>query len=365
MRGLGAGWILPIVIFGLPCFVFAEESDQQSETFHYDNHLEKLPTVEPILADFPEFVEPIREKHRFEAPLLIQDAGSDLAIRAWRFSYNARGIVEVPNQLKGSETAIVVVHPWGIDDGQGWKTPEPAGVSFFGTSHKNQLYRKHVKQVLNPWLQSLRDTVGLVVYSLPGKGDTIRKGMYRSVHRRPTNQERLHARRQLTETLSSFVYQGNPLHKQFKLLKNQTLGNYFFHFPGSDGGDRYNAAGFWQLPIPVVKEIDVHPDDVVIYDEEGYVSLKQFLQSQAIRHVLLAGYATDMCVCATTAGYENLSPDFNVFIVGDATLATFPANPSPRFATNASLSLASLDHFITQISWIQPILETTVSGTTQ
>jgi hypothetical protein len=71
-----------------------------------------------------------------------------------------------------------------------------------------------------------------------------------------------------------------------------------------------------------------------------------------MRHVLLTGYATDMCYCRTTAGYENLSKDFNVFLVGDATLATFPSNDSPRFATNASLSFAALTQLITQISWI-------------
>ena len=55
-----------------------------------------------------------------------------------------------------------------------------------------------------------------------------------------------------------------------------------------------------------------------------------------VRHVLLTGYATDMCFCKTTAGYENLSKDFNVFLVGDATLATFPANATPKYATNAA-----------------------------
>ena len=45
-------------------------------------------------------------------------------MRAWRFSYNARGIIEVPNRLRADRTAVIVVHPWGIDDGQGWNTPE-------------------------------------------------------------------------------------------------------------------------------------------------------------------------------------------------------------------------------------------------
>ena len=57
--------------------------------------------------------------------------------------------------------------------------------------------------------------------------------------------------------------------------------------------------------------------------------MRDFLKKHKVRHVLLTGYATDMCYCRTTAGYENLSKDFNVFLVGDATLATFPSNSTP------------------------------------
>ena len=91
----------------------------------------------------------------------------------------------------------------------------------------------------------------------------------------------------------------------------------------------------------------------MIYDSEGYAPLKKFLKEHKVWHVLLTGYATDMCFCRTTAGYENLSRDFNVFLVGDATLATFPANSTPRYATNAHISLASLNSLITQVSWIK------------
>jgi hypothetical protein len=58
-------------------------------------------------------------------------------------------------------------------------------------------------------------------------------------------------------------------------------------------------------------------------------------------------------VCSTTAGYKNLRQDFNVFLVGDATLATFPAHATPRAATSAAVSFASLDLFITQVSWVR------------
>ena len=105
--------------------------------------------------------------------------------------------------------------------------------------------------------------------------------------------------------------------------------------------------------MPVSDAVNIDPDDYVYYDEEGYPTLRDFLKHQRIRHVLLVGYATDMCFCLTTAGYNNLSKDFNVFLVGDATLATFPANNTPKYATNAHISFASLNQLITQTSWVE------------
>ena len=94
-------------------------------------------------------------------------------------------------------------------------------------------------------------------------------------------------------------------------------------------------------------------DDVVVYDAEGYDKLREFLRANGVRHVLLTGYATDMCYAKTCAGYENLSRDFNVFLVGDATLATFPAHVTPKVATSAHIAFASLNQLVTQISWIK------------
>jgi hypothetical protein len=42
-----------------------------------------------------------------------------------------------------------------------------------------------------------------------------------------------------------------------------------------------------------------------------------------------------------------------VFLVGDAPLATFPANDTPSHATNAHFSFASLNQLITQSFWIR------------
>ena len=324
---------------------------QESRT--YMNRLTPIKAPRPLLADHPDFLAPIEEATRFEAPLLVDDRNADLHVRAWRFSYNARGIIEMPNRLRAAETAVIVVHPWGIDDGQGWKTPEPAGVCDFCTPAKNHLAARHTRKVVNPFVKSLRGKVGLVMYSLIGPADPIRKKLYRTFDYRPTEAERKQAARDLTAKLASLSYRGEALPAKLTLSADNPVRDYFRQFPGLDAGARYNGPDFWNMPVPVTKDIEVDGDDVLIFDVEGYGLLREFLKNNKIRHILLAGYATDMCYCRTTAGYENLSKDFNVFLVGDASLATFPANSTPRFATNAHISFASLNQLVTQISWVK------------
>jgi hypothetical protein len=319
----------------------------------YENRLTRLSKPAPILADHPDWVEPIRETNRFEAPILVDDENGDLLVRAWRFSYNARGIIEVPNRLRAKDTAIIMVHPWGTDDGQGWKTPEPAGAADFCTPEKNHLAGRHTREVISPFLKSLRGKVGFVMYSLPGKEDPIRKKLYRSMHGRPTDAERTEGAKELQAKLNSFSYVGGPLPDAFPVSKEKPVIDYFKQFRGLDATDRFDPKGFWDLPIPLSVDVEASPDDVMIYDGEGYNALKRFLQEHGIRHVLLTGYCTDMCYAKTCAGFENLENDFNVFLVGDATLATFPSNPTPRFATNAHISYAALQRLVTQISWIR------------
>lgn len=331
----------------------ASAQAREPESRTYTNQLTRLSDARPLLADYPEFVEPVRESVRYEAPLLVDDPNADLSVRAWRFSYNARGIIEMPNRLQAARTAVIMVHPWGVDDGQGWRTPEPAGAADFCTPEKNHLAGRHTREVIHPLLKRLRGKAALVMYSLPGNEDPIRKKLYRSFTSTPSEAERRQGAAELTAKLHGFTYQGQPVPAELTLSTDKPVIDYFRQFSGLDAGPRFNNAGFWDLPIPVTRDIQVDPRDVVIYDAAGYEPLKQFLQAQGIRHVLLTGYATDMCYCKTTAGFQNLAKDFNVFLVGDATLATFPANSSPRFATNAAISFASLEHLVTQCSWIE------------
>jgi Isochorismatase family len=349
-----AGRLLRFVALAGVGFAAAAHAGEDSSTRIYENRLKPTADPRPILADFPQFVEPIREVARFEAPTLIDDPGADLEVRAWRFSYNARGIIEVPNRLRADRTAVIVVHPWGIDDGQGWRTPEPAGVAFQCTPAKNKIVVDHAGTVINPFLKSLRSKVRLVAYSLPGTEDSIRKKIYRSFRRQPSEKEREQGQGELKTKLATFAYHGQSVPASLTVSADRPTIDYFKQFPGLDAGPAYEGPGFWELPIPVVNSIDVALRDVVIYDGEGYPALREFLKSQGIRHVLLAGYNTDMCVCSTTAGYKNLGQDFDVFLVGDATIATFPGQPTPRFATTSSVCFAALNLFITQASWVRP-----------
>lgn len=231
--------------------------------------------------------------------------------------------------------------------------PEPAGVAFACTHEKNRVVRAHMRDVVNPFLKSLRGRVKLVAYSLPGKEDPIRKKLYRSIRSQPTAAERRQGAKELAAKLGSFSYRGQPVPTRLTLSEETPLADYFRQVPGLDSGDRYDPPGYWQLPIPVAKPIQVGERDVVFYDGDGYEPLRAFLKKQGVRHVLLAGYHTDMCVCSTTAGYRNLGKDFNVFLVGDATQATYPASETPAHATTAAVGLASLDLFITQVSWVR------------
>jgi hypothetical protein len=104
-----AGVLVALLLSGTST-LFSDEIAQPKRA--YSNRLTRIEQPNPLLADYPEFFEPITEQAHFEAGPLVIDEGADLHVRAWRFSYNARGIIEMPNHLKASKTAVIMVHPW-------------------------------------------------------------------------------------------------------------------------------------------------------------------------------------------------------------------------------------------------------------
>ena len=107
---------------------------------------------------------------------------------------------------------MIVVHPWGIDDGQGWRTPEPAGVAFQCTPAKNKIVLDHAATVINPFLKAMRDKVGT-------------RGLQPARHRGPDPQEALsivprpaqraasaqEGQSELEAKLESFHYRGQSM----------------------------------------------------------------------------------------------------------------------------------------------------------
>src|SRR5437660_1257244 len=125
-------------------------------------------------------------------------------------------------------------------------------------------------------LTPIADPRPLLMYSLPGAEDPIRKKLYRSMTSKPTESDRRLGARELKEKLNRFVYQAGPLPATLELSQDKAVVDYFQQFRGLDPGPRFNNAGFWDLPIPVTRDVDVDPNDVVIYDTPGYKPLKQF-----------------------------------------------------------------------------------------
>jgi hypothetical protein len=240
-----------------------------------------------------------------------------------------------------------------VDDGHGLTTPEPAGCAFFCTREKNLIGLAHMKQVISPFLRRVRNRVAAIGYSMPGIEDDTRKLIYPSISDPAKRLNVAEGEKRLAEALAAHRSETHPLVEQLDLDARRPVRSYFEQTPSTDAGDFYNAPGFWQQPMPVATAIARGPCDLVFYDGEGYPKVRDYLRARGVRHVLLAGYATDMCLIKTTCGYENLSQDFNVFVVGDATLACFPASTTPRFATQVALTNAALTQMITQVKWVK------------
>jgi nicotinamidase-related amidase len=219
-----------------------------------------------------------------------------------------------------------------------------------------------MREVLSPFFRRWRPHVALIAHSLPGTEDPVRRLLYPSIGTPPEAVDPKRGERMLRKILDRRRFRGWPVPRRFRLDPESPVRSYMDQTPSTEHGTRRNGPGFWNLPMPIATAVECGPRDMVFYDGEGYDKVRDALRKAGIRHVLLTGYATDMCVIRTTCGYQNLSRDFNVFLVGDATLATFPGSRTPRFVTQAALTSASLSQMITQVSWVRLVPPSSGTG---
>jgi hypothetical protein len=246
----------------------------------------------PILADHPDFVEPLVFERRFLAPPVVHDENADMEVRSWRYWYNARGIIEMVNRLDSRATAIIDLMAWGVGDGAVSQT----GVVLAGTPEKNALFSRQIEEVINPFLERIGGRTALVGHTLPGIES-------RSV----------------------------PLARTLRRLPNDLV------FSDAEGYGRMRDS----LRAKGIRHI------LVI----GFIEKPEILPThpsiESIRVGDIAGKQTDR------PGIEQLGKDFNVFLVGDTIRTTFPASTTPRYASQAALARLSGGYMITQASWVR------------
>lgn len=63
-------------------FAWVVSAHEPAAPRDYSNRLVKLKDSAPLLADYPEFVQPIEEETRYEAPVLVDDEGAPLKVQA-------------------------------------------------------------------------------------------------------------------------------------------------------------------------------------------------------------------------------------------------------------------------------------------
>lgn len=326
------------------------KSAEQKETptiIEYENTLTPIPST-PLLGYNPDFFDPIYEELHYEASPLIMDPNGTLKVRVWRYSYNARGIIELDNYLDPEKTAILIAHPWGVEHVPLWMDPNRSGTVFYCTPRKNGDYLHHVKEVLNPFLKKVRREVKNIIYTLPGDLDSTNSKIYSTTITKTTREAREEGMREYKEAVR-YHHCDIEIPQQLDIDQNHITASYFSQFPGL-----IDNTCCRNIPKIVTSNIDVGLDDVVFFDDQGYAALRDFLKKQGIKHILLGGYSNsnDMFLNVTTANYVDLTRDFNVIIIGDATMGLFPGMHSPPACSSANISHLSLEHFITQFSWI-------------
>ena len=169
------------------------------------------------------------------------------------------GIIEVPNRLSSSRTAVIVVHPWGIDDGQGLAQPragrrrvsmhpgeEQDRARACRQGHRSRFSRPCAVKLAYSWAIAFREL-------------RIRSGGRSTARSAASPQSRNAGKASESSRPSSkaSITAGSQYPVRSTVDSQTPALAYFKQFPGLDAGPAFDGTRILELPIPVMKPIEV------------------------------------------------------------------------------------------------------------
>ena len=263
--------------------------------FALTNRLTPIQEPKPLLADRPEIRRAGPRACTLEAPAWWTTERADLHVRAWRWSYNARGIIEMPHHLRAKRPPW----SWFIRRASMMVRVEHRSRRAWPTLHAAKNHRRppHAR-VIQPVPQS-PFKVAFVMY-LPSDEKARCASSRRSFNHTPSGQA---SRRcwELRRKLTSFHLSRRAAPATLQLLSRQAGGHYFQAIPGPDAGRATTTPAFGTCRSPS-RATSTCTRTASWSKTPRLEPLKKFLLQHGVRHILLTGYATDMCFARTCAG---------------------------------------------------------------
>ncbi len=346
-----------ITIIVISIFISCENIGNDNETVQNYNTLIFEPEFTEsdssivFLNHYPPYFDSIVLENSISgAPIILKDS-SMLSIRAMRYSYNFRSMIIHDINIDPQETALIVIHPIDIDNGE-ISTVMPLGAYFMGTPSKNTIASKHMKEVLNPFIQKMRKQLKKIIFIMPfySKTDLVKlysmKGdTYQGIDSNYLNEYLL--------KINKYNYEGIDTHLPLILKGRSILNSYFNEFPGLMLNNTKNNIEFSKLPFRINRDIILSEGDLILFDDMSLESFDSLLLSMDIKNLIYSGYAMDLCVKKLNQGYEKTAPLYNIFVCIDAGLTTFPGDDGLNKYNTVNALNTSFLYFITQIGWIK------------
>jgi len=111
--------------------------------------------------------------------------------------------------------------------------------------------------VIDPFLRSLSRQSCRRTLQFARDCDPIRRKLYRSFAHNPGPEERKQGRWKTRGPASLAQVSRRTLAATLSLSDDKPVVDYFKQFPGLDASPRFTTPVFWDLPIPVTRDIQV------------------------------------------------------------------------------------------------------------